>query len=337
MTGTVETAWAGVEAEAARLGPLHLRDLFAGDPGRVAALTATLDDLAIDLSKERLDTGALAALVALARAASVEALRDRMAAGEAVNLTEGRAVLHMALRGTVAPAVEGVDEVAPTLERFLAFAEAVRTGRAAGAGGAYTDVVSIGIGGSDLGPAMAVRALTPDVDGPRVHFVSNVDGAHLTDTLKGLDPARTLVIVASKTFTTLETMANARSAKAWLAGAVGEGQAGAQMAAVSTNLAGTADFGIDPGRVFGFRDWVGGRYSIWSAIGLPLAIAIGAEGFRAFLKGAAVMDRHFMEAPLEANLPVLYALAGVWRRNALGMGTVALIPYDQRLDRFAAY
>ncbi|MEO1471562.1 MAG: glucose-6-phosphate isomerase [Pseudomonadota bacterium] len=260
-----------------------------------------------------------------------------MAAGEAVNLTEGRAVLHMALRGTVAPAVEGVDEVAPTLERFLAFAEAVRTGRAAGAGGAYTDVVSIGIGGSDLGPAMAVRALTPDVDGPRVHFVSNVDGAHLTDTLKGLDPARTLVIVASKTFTTLETMANARSAKAWLAGAVGEGQAGAQMAAVSTNLAGTADFGIDPGRVFGFRDWVGGRYSIWSAIGLPLAIAIGAEGFRAFLRGAAVMDRHFMEAPLEANLPVLYALAGVWRRNALGMGTVALIPYDQRLDRFAAY
>ncbi|MEM6488226.1 MAG: glucose-6-phosphate isomerase [Pseudomonadota bacterium] len=334
---TVDAAWNAVFAEAARLAPIHLRDLFVADTGRAETLSFTLDDLTLDLSKEKLDAPALAALVALAGATGVAARRDAMAAGAAINETERRAVLHMALRGSVAPAVEGVDEVAPILERFLAFAEDVRTGRAAGRDGPYTDVINIGIGGSDLGPAMAVRALAPDADGPRVHFVSNVDGAHLTDTLRGLDPGRTLVIVASKTFTTLETMANAHSARAWLATALGAAGAGAQMAAVSTNLPGTAAFGIDAARVFGFRDWVGGRYSVWSAIGLPLAIAIGAGGFRAFLAGAAAMDRHFLEAPLDENLPVLYALAGIWRRNALGHRATALIPYDQRLDRFAAY
>ncbi|MEM7499199.1 MAG: glucose-6-phosphate isomerase [Pseudomonadota bacterium] len=329
------TAWDTLEGEAARLRPIHLRDLFASDPTRVAALSYTLDDLTLDLSKEKLDGAAMAALLVLARETGVEALRDRMAAGDPVNTTEGRAVLHMALRLSIAPEIEGVDEVVPTLERFLAFAEDVRAGRFVAASGEVTDIINIGIGGSDLGPAMAARALVPDIDGPRLHFVSNVDGAHLTDVTRALDPATTLVVVASKTFTTLETMANAASAKAWLEAAGLD--AGAQMAAVSTNAEATAAFGIDPSRVFGFRDWVGGRYSVWSAIGLPLAIGIGAEGFRAFLKGAADMDRHFLEAPLEANLPVIFALAGIWRRNALGYPATALIPYDQRLERFAAY
>ncbi|MEM6972385.1 MAG: glucose-6-phosphate isomerase [Pseudomonadota bacterium] len=334
---THAAAWDQIAAEAKRLEGTHLRAFFDQDPGRVGALTFSLDDLTLDLTRERLDAQALSALVGLARAAEVETLRDAMAAGAAVNSTEQRAVLHMALRGSVAPAVAGVDEVSEVLGRFLEFAEDVRTGRFQGGGGTITDVINIGIGGSDLGPAMASRALAPDLDGPRLHFVSNVDGAHLTDTLKDLNPATTLVIVASKTFTTLETMANAQSARAWLAASLGDENAGGQMAAVSTNLTATAAFGIAPQRVFGFRDWVGGRYSVWSAIGLAFAIGIGAAGFRAFLDGAKAMDRHFLTVPLRENLPVLYALAGVWRRNAMGLPATALIPYDQRLDRFAAY
>jgi len=323
-------AWAAVRAEAARLKAVTLRELFAADPGRFGRLSASLDDLTIDLSKEKLHAGALDALLALARAAGVEAKRDSIFAGEAWNLTEGRAVLHMALRGG-AEAPAGAD-VAGTRDCFLAFAEAVRSGSYAPSDGPFTDVINIGIGGSDLGPAMAARALSPDCDGPRLHFVSNVDGAHLADVTRGLDPRRTLVIVASKTFTTQETMANARLARDWLGA-----DAGARMAAVSTNIPACAEFGIDQSRVFGFWDWVGGRYSVWSAIGLPLAVGIGAERFRAFLAGAAAMDRHFREAPLEQNLPVLLALAGIWRRNAMGWPTVALIPYDQRLARFPAY
>jgi glucose-6-phosphate isomerase len=331
-----DAAWTALERHAARLRATTLRALFAADPGRAAALTASLDDLSVDLSKEKIDAAALAALVDLARAAGVEARRDAMAAGAPVNATEGRAVLHMALRGSVAPAVEGVAEVAETRERFLAFAEALRSGACRAADGPFTDVVNIGIGGSDLGPAMAARALSPDADGPRVRFVSNVDGAHLADTLAGLDPRRTLVIVASKTFTTAETMINAATARDWLRAAVGEA-AGGHMAAVSTNLAACAAFGIGAERVFGFWDWVGGRYSLWGAIGLPVAVAIGAERFRALLDGAAAMDRHFLTAPLAANLPVLCALVGIWRRNLMGWPTVALIPYDQRLERFPAY
>ena len=333
---TIDAAWTRVAAEAARLTNVHLRALFAQDPRRAEAFSVTLDDLTLDFSKEKLDRGALDALLELARATGVLSLRDRMAAGETVNVTEGRAVLHMALRGSVAPDIDGVAEVGPTLERFLTFAEDVRSGRYAATNGPFTDVINLGIGGSDLGPAMAARALRPDCDGPRLHFVSNVDGAHLADTIRDLDPRRTLVVVASKTFTTLETMRNARSALEWLRSAVGE-RADRHMAAVSTNLEGCAAFGIEADRVFGFWDWVGGRYSIWSAIGLPLAIGIGAERFRALLAGATAMDRHFLEAPLERNLPVLMALAGIWRRNAMGWPTVALIPYDQRLERFPAY
>ena len=338
-----EDAWARLAREAERLAVVSLRRLFAEDPERFERFSFGLDDLLVDFSKEKIDAGALAALLDLAREAGIEAKRDAMYAGEAINVTERRAVLHPALRHGAGDRVlvEGEDVVPAverTLERFLAFAESVRDGRYGGVEGRpFSDVVNIGIGGSDLGPAMAARALAPDADGPRVHFVSNVDGAHLADVLKPLDPAATLLVVASKTFTTAETMTNARSARAWLAEALGEAAAGRHMAAVSTNLEATAAFGIDGARVFGFWDWVGGRYSLWSAIGLTLAIAIGGERFRAFLAGARAMDAHFRSAPLARNLPVLLGLVGIWRRNLMGWPSVALIPYDQRLARFPAY
>jgi glucose-6-phosphate isomerase len=338
----LDTAWAQVHDHAARLKPIHLRQLFAQDPARFGTLSVSLDDILIDFSKEKIDTKALAALIALARAAEVEAKRDAMFAGEPVNVTEGRAVLHMALRGGAGERVlvDGVDimpGVRETLDSFLAFAENVRSGRCASHSGApFTDVIGIGIGGSVLGQEMARQALAPWHDGPRLHFVSNVDGAHLADTLKPLDPASTLIIVASKSFTTQETITNAGSARAWLANVLGDAT-GSHMAAASTNLAATRDFGIDDSRVFGFSDWVGGRFSTWSAIGLPLAIAISAANFRAFLDGAGQMDAHFRAAPLEVNLPVLLALIGVWRRNAMGWPTAALVPYDQRLARLPAY
>ena len=327
---SLQTHWQSVHDHAARLKPIHLRALAAEAHDRFDRFCWQADDLTVDLSREKLDEPALRALLDLARAAGVEDRRDAMAAGQTINTTEGRAVLHMALRGGV-PAPKG-DEVTGTLDRFLSFAEDVRGGDRAGAGGSFSDVINIGIGGSDLGPVMLARALRPDNDGPRLHYVSNVDGAHLADVVAGLDPARTLVIVASKTFTTLETMANARLARDWLGDFAAD-----QMCAVSTNLQGCAEFGIPADRVFGFWDWVGGRYSVWSAIGLSIAIGIGADRFRAFLSGAAWMDRHFLTEPLERNLPVLLAMTGIWRRNAMGWPTVALIPYDQRLERFPAY
>ena len=339
---TLATLWGGLRAEAARLGQRSLRDLFEADANRFGVHSYRLNDLLIDFSKEKMDMGAWAALLRLAHARGVEARRDAMFAGEAINETEGRAAFHAALRGGAGPdaAVDGrpvMAEVEETLDRFLDFAEAVRTGAYGTVnGGQFTDVVNIGIGGSDLGPAMACRALRPDADGPEMHFISNVDGAHATDILARLDPTTTLIVVASKTFTTLETMTNARAARDWLATALGE-EAGTHIAAVSSNVEGAGAFGVAPERVFGFWDWVGGRYSIWSAIGLPLAIAIGADDFRAFLKGAADMDEHFRTTPMAENLPVLLALAGIWRRNLMNWPTVALIPYDQRLEFFAAY
>jgi glucose-6-phosphate isomerase len=220
---------------------------------------------------------------------------------------------------------------------MAAFADGIRSGAiAATDGGKFTDIVNIGIGGSDLGPAMATLALAPYHDGPRAHFVSNVDGAHIHDTLQGLDPKRTLIIVASKTFTTVETMTNAKTALTWMRAALGE-EAGSHFAAVSTALDKTAAFGIDPGRVFGFWDWVGGRYSVWGAVGLPLMIAVGPENFVAFLTGAYEMDQHFATAPLPQNMPVLLGLVGVWHRNFCGYPTRAVLPYDQRLLRLPAY
>jgi glucose-6-phosphate isomerase len=340
---TTVSPWKELAREADRLRDTHLRELFRDDPDRFARFTATLDDLTIDFSKERIDGPALAALLDLAHRADVSAKRDAMLSGARVNVTEDRAALHTALRAgpDASTEVDGVRVAAAvheTLEWMLGFAEEVRAGKQTGSAGApFLDVVNIGIGGSDLGPDMATRALAPDADGPRLHFVSNVDGAHLADTLKGLEPARTLFVIVSKTFTTAETMANARSAHAWLSEALGEENARQHFAAVSTNLEATAAFGIDDSRVFGFWDWVGGRYSVWSAVGLSVAIAVGAQTFRALLDGARAMDVHFAAAPLDKNLPVLLALIAVWRRNAMGWPTVALIPYDQRLARFPAY
>ena len=325
-----EAAWRALEDHAARLSGRSLRDLVAQGPERCAALTARACGLTLDLAKERLDGAAMDGLIALARAGRVEAERDDMASGRPVNATEGRAALHMALRGGVPPP-EGADAVGAR-DRFLAFAESVRSGAFRGRGGAITDVVNIGIGGSDLGPAMAARALSPFLDGPALHFASNIDGAHFADAVRGLDPARTLAVVCSKTFTTQETTANALLARNWL----GAGEA-ERMVAVSANPSACRAFGIPEDRVFGLWDWVGGRYSLWSAAGLALAIGIGAENFRAFLAGAAAMDRHFLETPLEANLPVLYALSGIWRRNLLGHGATALIPYGHRLSRLVAH
>ncbi|MHA1549277.1 MAG: glucose-6-phosphate isomerase, partial [Alphaproteobacteria bacterium] len=298
--------------------------------------------LFIDYSKNLIDDGVHKQLLDLAAAAGVGARRDAMFAGEAINETEGRSVLHVALRagasdiyhadgGNVVPQVHGV------LVRMGAFAEAVRSGAIAGRGGAFTDVINIGIGGSDLGPAMVVRALRPFHDGPRVHFVSNVDSAHIRDTLAGLDPARTLILVASKTFTTIETMTNAASARRWLVEALGEQAVGQHFAAISTATEKVAAFGIDEDRAFAFWDWVGGRYSVWSAIGLPVMLAIGRDDFATFLKGARTMDAHFRDVPASDNLPVLLALLGIWNRNVLGYPVHAILPYDQRLERFPAY
>ncbi|MEN8892502.1 glucose-6-phosphate isomerase [Planktotalea arctica] len=315
-------------------------DLFAADPDRAEDFSATALEMLFDYSKTGIDGASRRALLALAQNAGVEAKRDAMFAGEVINETEGRAVLHTALRNLDGDPVlvEGFDvmpEVLATLDRMERFAEELRSGAFQGQGGKITDVVNIGIGGSDLGPAMATLALAPYHDGPRVHYVSNVDGAHIADTLRGLDPAKTLVIVASKTFTTIETMTNARTAMAWMSEAVTE--PAAQFAALSTSEEKTAAMGIPASRVFGFEDWVGGRYSLWGPIGLGIMIAVGGPAFRAFLRGAQAMDRHFCAAELGENLPVMLALVGIWHNQICGHTTRAVLPYDQRLSRLPAY
>jgi glucose-6-phosphate isomerase len=265
-----------------------------------------------------------------------------MFAGEPINVTENRPVLHVALRAApddvyrvnghnVVPDVQGV------LARMSDFATGVRSGTIAGSAGPFTDVVNIGIGGSDLGPAMAAKALKPYQDGPRLHFVSNVDGAQIRDTLAGLDPGRTLFLISSKTFSTVETMTNAATARQWIVGRLGAEHVAAHFAAISTARQRVADFGIGAERMFGFWDWVGGRYSIWSAIGLSLMIGIGPDNFREFLAGGRTMDDHFRTAPLNANIPVILGLIGVWYRNVVGFTTQAILPYDQRLERLPAY
>jgi glucose-6-phosphate isomerase len=344
MKPQAHTALDDLRRHHSELGKPHLRDLFAADPERFERFSLSLGDLTLDYSKNRIAPDTMPFLFALAEAAGLEALRDAMFTGQPINLTERRAVLHVALR---APAdadirVDGrnvVPDVHEVLDRFTAFADQVRSGDVRGvAADRFTDVVNIGIGGSDLGPAMAVQALTPyRGNGPKLHFVSNVDGAHLADTLAGLDAERTLFLVASKTFTTAETMANAASARGWLAYRLGEDGVGDHFAAISTNLQKVAEFGIRPDRVFGFWDWVGGRYSVWSAIGLPLAISIGGDNFRSFLAGARAMDEHFRDAPLPENMPAIMGLLGIWYRNVWDFRTQAVLPYDQRLARFPAY
>ena len=339
----LEAAFEALNQHAEQLEGTSLRQLFAADPARFDTFSAKTDDLLLDYSKSRIDAKALDLLIGLARAADVEGKRAAMFAGEKINGTEQRAVLHTALRNqSDQPVLVDGEDVMPDVRAVLAamadFSEAVRSGDlTSSTGDAFTDVVNIGIGGSDLGPVMTTIALSPYHDGPELHYVSNVDGAHIADTLEKLDPATTLIIVASKTFTTIETMTNAQTARKWIAGALGEDAVGDHFAAVSTALDKVAAFGIDESRVFGFWDWVGGRYSVWSAIGLPLMIAIGPDAFTDFLSGAHAMDTHFAETPLEHNLPVLMALIGVWNRDVLGYSARAVLPYDQRLSRLPAY
>lgn len=342
---TDSPAWKALEAHHQDVRELHLRDLFAQDPERGTRLTAQGAGLYLDYSKHRVTDETLRRLLALARERGVEARRDAMLRGERINVTEGRAVLHTALRQPRGAVVrmdgqDVVPDVHEVLDRVFAFAREVRSGQWRGfTGQRIRNVVNIGIGGSDLGPVMAYEALKHYAQRDlTVRFVSNVDGTDLTEKTRDLDPAETLFIVSSKTFTTQETMANARSARAWLLAALGDERAVARhFVAVSTNAAEVKGFGIDPANMFGFWDWVGGRYSLDSAIGLSLTLAVGPEHFQDLLAGFHAMDEHFRTAPLEANLPVLMALLGVWYGNFFGAETQAVLPYDQYLAYFPAY
>ena len=325
---------------------VHLRELFAGDPGRGTRMTVTAGDLSLDYSKHRVTDDALAGLMAVARRAGVEERRDAMFSGRHINTTEDRAVLHVALRmprGTTLE-VDGQDVVADVhrvLDRMGDVADRIRSGEWTGqTGKRITAVVNIGIGGSDLGPAMAYEALrdyaTPDIE---CRFVSNIDPVDLYAKTHDLDPAETLFVVSSKTFTTLETLTNATAARRWLLEGVGGGEEAVarHFVAVSTNEEGVTRFGIDPANMFGFWDWVGGRYSYDSAIGFSLMVAIGPDAFTDMLAGFHAIDEHFLTAPLEANLPVIQGMLNVWYDNFFGAETHAVLPYSQRLARFPAY
>ncbi len=335
----MQQLWQALQDHHASVQDRPILTLFDA-PNRAHDFSARAASMLFDYSKTNIDATARGLLIALAEASGLAARRAAMFAGDRINDTEGRSVLHTALRAPkgVVVIVDGVDVVPgihATLDRMAAFASDVREGRFMGQGGRITDVVNIGIGGSDLGPAMATLALARYHDGPRVHYVSNIDGAHIADTLARLNPATTLVIVASKTFTTIETMTNADTARRWLAAAVTD--PAAQFAAVSTAADKTAAYGIDPARVFGFEDWVGGRYSIWGPIGLSLMLAIGPEAFGDFLAGGRDVDERFCHDPLGENMPVMLALTGIWHNQICGYATRAVLPYDQRLSRLPAY
>ncbi|QDX82335.1 glucose-6-phosphate isomerase [Denitratisoma sp. DHT3] len=344
-TSTTRTdLWKDLRTQAARLHSAHLRELFAADPQRFAAFSVTAEGLLLDYSKQRIDGSALALLRALWQACDGPSWTARMFAGEPINHTERRAVLHTALRRAPDQPVfcAGCDvmpEVAAVLAQMRSFCQRVHQGQWRGASGAAVrDVVNIGIGGSDLGPRMATQALGAcRVPGLKLHYVSNVDGAHLAATLADLEPASTLFIVASKTFATQETMQNAVSARRWLTAALGEAAVARHFVAVSTNLPAVAEFGIDPANAFAFWDWVGGRFSLWSAIGLPLALAVGFDNFERMLAGGRAMDRHFLTAPVDANLPLTLALLEVWNTDFLGAPTRALLPYSQSLEFLPRY
>jgi len=337
-------AWRALQGRAAETRAVSLRALRDGDPARGSRFAREAAGLYLDFSRQRIDDDGIRLLMSLADAAGLRARIEAMWRGEAINTTEGRAVLHTALR---VPAVSaqgpGGEEIARQVlaerERMLDFAESVRAGVVRGSGGArFATVINIGIGGSDLGPAMAVQALHPlTVDAPRVLFVSNVDGTDLANALEGADASRTLFVVASKTFSTQETLANARTARSWLAAELGEAAVPAHFAAVSTNAQAMDAFGINPNYRFMMWDWVGGRYSLWSSIGVSLGIAIGRPAFLELLAGAHEIDEHFRSAPWEQNLPALMGLLGIWNINFLDLPTLAVLPYDGRLGRFPAY
>jgi len=343
-SGTDCAAWRELEGLAQRLSATSTRELFAQDPQRFAHCSCEAAGLVLDYSRQRIDARVLETFTALAEQLGLRARIEAMFRGDAINSTEGRAVLHTALRrsGATALMVEGTDVNALVMaerERVLGFAEDVRQGRIRSSSDAsYSLVVNIGIGGSDLGPAMAVQALKPFAQGaPQVAFVSNVDGCQLVDVLEHADPARTLFIICSKTFITLETLTNARAARSWIQQRLGEKAVPQHFAAVSVNAGAMDEFGVHPDYRFAMWDWVGGRYSIWSSIGVSLAIAIGRQGFESFLSGGREIDEHFRSAPWQQNLPVLAGLLAVWNIDLLGLPTLAVLPYDSRLARLPAY
>ena len=336
-------AWTRLEAAAKAAGEKRIVEMFEAEPRRLETLTLDVAGLHIDLSKQAWDEAGLEAALDLAHAADVEGARTRMFGGEAINSSEGRAVLHTALRAAKdadvrAGGVPVMAEVEAVRVRMKAFADAVRSGEIKGATGKpFKAILHIGIGGSDLGPRLlwdALRPIKPTID---LRFVANVDGAEFALTTADLDPTETLVIVVSKTFTTQETLTNATAARAWLAEALGEAGANQHLAAISTALDKTAAFGVADDRVFGFWDWVGGRYSLWSSVSLSVAVACGWEAFEGFLAGAAAMDAHFRDAPLEKNAAVLIALAQIFNRNGLDRRARSVVPYSHRLRRLASF
>ena len=344
-TLTESPAWKALLSHRADMERVHVRSLFDADPERAARFTLRLDDLVIDFSKHRITERTLELLRNLAEQQQLRRWIDAMFAGEQINLTEGRPVLHVALRnrGNRPILVDGTDvmpEVNRVLVRMRRFTDAIRSGEWKGyTGKRITDVVNIGIGGSDLGPVMVTEALRPYwQEGLRAHFVSNIDGTHLTETVGALSPETTLFCVASKTFTTQETITNALSARAWLLSTLGEPAAVARhFVAMSTNEKEVAEFGIDTANMFEFWDWVGGRYSLWSSIGLSIATVVGMDRFEELLEGGHDVDEHFRTAPFERNLPVVMGLLGVWYGNFFSAESHAILPYDQYLHRFAAY
>ncbi len=342
---TQSDAWKALEEHHRAMSRIHMRDLFAQDAQRFDKFSLKTGDIFLDYSKNIITHETLSLLMDLARQANLTDWISRMFAGEKINVTEHRAVLHTALRNRAnRPIMVDGKDVMPDVNAVLAqmkvFGEAVRSGEWRGySGKPISDVVNIGIGGSDLGPVMVTEALKPyGKEGLNVHFVSNIDGTHIAETLKHLNPETTLVIVASKTFTTQETLTNALAAKQWLLKSAGDISAVAKhFVALSTNAKEVSAFGIDTRNMFEFWDWVGGRYSLWSAIGLSIAIYIGMENFEALLSGAHEMDEHFRTAPLEENMPVILGLLGIWYNNFFGAQTHVILPYDQYLHRFSAY
>ncbi len=338
-------AYAALLAHKKTIESTHMRDLFAKDASRFDQFCVTSGDVFLDYSKHRITAETMKLLFALARQQNVESWRDKMFSGEKINSTEHRAVLHVALRNrsNTPIMVDGKDvmpEVNAVLKKMRTFTEKLRSGEWKGhTGKRITDVVNIGIGGSDLGPVMVTEALKPYSSIVKPHFVSNVDGTHIAETIRTLDPAQTLFVVSSKTFTTLETMTNAESARRWLLekSKGGRDAVAKHFVAVSTNKQEVSNFGIDVDNMFPFWDWVGGRYSLWSAIGLSIACALGMDRFEDLLSGAHAMDQHFKTAPLEKNLPAIMGVLGVWYDNFWNAQTHAILPYDQYMHRFPAY
>lgn len=338
--------WQSLSAHQQAIAPLHMRDMFASQPNRFEQFSLQVNGLLLDYSKNRITTDTLPLLMELARQSGLESQRDAMFSGEPINTTEQRSVLHVALRNQPDRPIEvNGEDVMPAvhqeLDRIERFSDKVRSGQWRGySGKTITDVVNIGIGGSDLGPVMVSAALKPYQHAEiSTHYVSNVDSCHLQDTLQKLDPERVMIIVVSKTFSTQETMLNAVSARNWLLAHYQNNEAAiaSHFVAVSTNIDAVKAFGIDHDHMFEFWDWVGGRYSLWSAVGLSIVLAVGMEHFKALLAGARKMDEHFVSAPLEQNMPVILAMLGVWYRNFFKAESYAVLPYSQRLHRFSAY